>query len=330
MTSFVTGGTGFIGANVVRALLASGESVKVLVRPGADLSNLKGLDIELVEGDLSDRRVLARGISGCHRVYHVAALYTFWAREHDLLHKVNVEGTRNVLDAARAQEVERVVYTSSVAALAVPVDETPITETTPVDPTRIIGAYKRSKYMAERLALDYAAQGLCVVMVNPSYPVGPYDIKPTPSGQMILDFLNRRLPAYVETGMNIVDVEAVALGHLLAAERGEPGERYILGGENLSMQQVLSLLSEITGLPAPRIRLPYRPLLALSYVNAAWASMTGQTPRMTPDTIRMSAHPMYYDASKARSALGFPETDARQALEKAVRWFEENGYVTRR
>ena len=328
MTSFVTGGTGFVGANVIRALLASGEKVRALARRGSNLANLRDLNIELVEGDLSDRDSLARGIAGCQRVYHVAALYTFWVKDRNALHHVNVEGTRNVLETCRAEGVERIVYTSSVAALAVPQDHTPVTEETPVDPSRIIGAYKRSKYDAEQVALEAATAGAPVVIVNPSYPVGPYDIKPTPSGQMVVDFLNGRMPAYVDTGMNIVDVEAVALGHLLAAENGRVGERYILGGENLRMGEVLDLLSEITGRPAPRIRLPHRPLLALSYLNAGWARLTGKTPRMTPDTIRMSAHPMFYDAAKAHRELGFPSTAARDALEKAVDWFSENGYVT--
>ena len=329
MTAFVTGGTGFVGANVIRALLAAGDEVRALVRPGSNLANLRGLDVDLVEGDLTDRGSLARGMAGCQRVYHVAALYTFWARDRNALHRVNVEGTRNVLEACRAEGVERVVYTSSVAALAVPQDTTPVTEETPIDPEKIIGAYKRSKYDAEQVALEAVSAGVPVVIVNPSYPVGPHDIKPTPSGQMIVDFLNGRMPAYVDTGMNIVDVEAVAQGHLLAAEQGIVGERYILGGENLRMGEVLGLLSAITGRPAPRFRLPHRPLLALSYFNAAWARLTGKTPRMTPDTIRMSAHPMFYNADKAYRDLGFPKTSPRDALEKAVRWFVDNGYAAR-
>lgn len=329
MTSFVTGGTGFIGANVIRALLAVGDEVRVLVRPDSNRANLQGLPIETVEGDLSNVDALVRGMAGCHRVYHVAALYTFWPKGRDALHRVNVEGTRNVLEACRLQGVERVVYTSSVAALAVPLDTTPVTEETPIDPERIIGAYKRSKYEAEQVALKAAASGVPVVIVNPSYPVGPYDIKPTPSGQMIVDFLNGRMPAYVDTGMNIVDVEAVAQGHVLAAERGTVGERYILGGENLRMREVLALLSEITGRPAPRIRLPHRPLLALSHLNAAWARVTGKTPRMTPDTIRMSTHAMFYDAAKAYRELGLPRTSSCEALAKAVRWFQEHGYASR-
>ena len=328
MTSFVTGGTGFIGANVIRALLAEGERVRALVQPGSNRANLEGLDLEIIEGDLSSVDTLARGMEGCHRVYHVAALYTFWPSDRDALHRANVEGTRHVLEACRRQGVERIVYTSSVAALAVPIDTTPVTEQTPIDPERIIGAYKRSKYDAEQVALEAAAAGMPVVIVNPSYPVGPYDIKPTPSGRMIVDFLNGRMPAFVDTGMNIVDVEAVAQGHLLAAKKGRVGERYILGGENLRMGEVLALLSEITGRPAPRLRLPHRPLLALSYLNAGWARLTGKTPRMTPDTIRMSAHPMFYDSSKAVRDLGFSLEPAHGSLEKAVRWFAKNGYVS--
>ena len=329
--SLVTGGTGFIGANVVRALVDAGDDVRVLVRASSDRSNLDGLGVALAEGDLGDRDSLQAAMDGCSRVFHIAALYSFWVRDPDALFEANVEGTRNVLEAAAAAHVDRIVYTSSVAALAAPhAAAKPVTEETPIDISRIIGAYKRSKYLAEQVALEHVERGAPVVIVNPSFPVGPYDIKPTPSGRLILDFLNRRMPAYVRTGLNVVDVEDVARGHLLAAERGRVGERYILGGENLSMRAILQLLSEITGLPSPRVRLPYRPVLALSYVNAGWARMAKRTPRMTPDTIRMTRHPMYYDPGKAIEELGFPRTSARVALEKAVRWFTESGYVTRR
>ncbi len=321
MKVLVTGGTGFIGSSIVRALLLAGHDVRALVREGADTRNLAGLDIERVTGDITDPESLTAAIRGCTHVFHAAALYSFWVTQPGLIERVNVGGTRNVLQAALDAGVERVVYTSSVAALAVPSRDRPVDEATPVDPSAIIGAYKRSKYAAEQVALEYAAKGLRVVIVNPSFPVGPRDIKPTPTGQTILDFINHRLPAYVDTGMNVVDVEDVAQGHLLAAEKGKIGERYILGGRNMSMREFLGVLEKITGIPAPRVRLPYAPLLALSYVNAAWCRMTKNTPRMTPDTIRMSRHYMYYDPSKAINELGMPQTPPEVALKKAVDWF---------
>jgi dihydroflavonol-4-reductase len=327
MKALVTGGTGFIGANVVRALLARGYRVRVLLRPGSNRRNLEGLQVELAWGDIRDRGSLERALEGCSLLFHVAALYSFWVRPRNLIYEVNVEGTRNALQAALERGLERVVYTSSVAALGLPKGKEPADETTPVEPEAIIGDYKRSKYLAEQVALQFAERGLPVVIVNPSLPVGPYDIKPTPSGRIILDFLNRRMTAYMDTGMNIVDVEDVALGHLLAAEKGRVGERYILGGENLTMKELLALLAEITGLPAPKIKLPYYPLLGLSYLNAAFCTLTGATPRMTPETIRMSRHYMFYNPSKAVRELGFPQTPARTALQKAVDWFRANGYV---
>jgi len=321
MRAFVTGGTGFIGANVVRALLARGFKVRALVRPNSDRSNLEGLAIELVHGDVRDFPSVKRGIEGCQLVFHVAAMYSFWVRPRRLLYEVNVDGTRNVLQAALELGVERVVYTSSVAALGLREDGQPADEDTPVNPKVIIGDYKRSKYLAQEVALAYAKKGLPVVIVNPTFPVGPYDIKPTPTGQVIVDFLNRRMPAYLDTGMNVVAASDVAEGHLLAAEKGRVGEKYILGGENLTMRELLETLSGITGLPAPRVRLPYHPILALSYLNAAWCRLAGGTPRMTPDTVRMSRHYMFFSPRKAVEELGLPQTPAEEALRRAVDWF---------
>ena len=328
MKAFVTGGTGFIGSSVVRTLLDRNVGVRALCRAGSVRTNLDGLDIEVVEGDLRDPESLRCGMAGCELVFHVGALYSFWVRPRSLIYDVNVEGTRRVLDAAKAASVERVVYTSSVATLGLRDDGEPADETTPTTLGQVVGDYKKSKVLAEQVALDHAKQ-LPIVIVNPSFPVGPRDIKPTPTGQTILDFLNRRMPAYVETGMNVVDVEDVALGHWLAAEAGRIGERYILGGENVSMKGMLDLLSDITGLPSPRVRVPYRPILALSYLNAAFCRVFPRvTPRMTPETIRMSSHLMYFDPGKAVRELGFPQTPARDALAKAVDWYQENGYVT--
>jgi len=323
MRALVTGGTGFIGSSIVRELLRANFEVRALVRRGSDTRNLDGLDIERVIGDITDPESLARCVRGCTHVFHAAALYSFWVTQPGLIEQVNVDGTRNVLEAALEAGVERVVYTSSVAALAVPQKGIPVDESTPVDPKEIIGAYKKSKYAAEQVALGFAKKGLPVVIVNPSFPVGPRDIKPTPTGETILDFVNHRLPAYVDTGINVVDVEDVAQGHLLAAEKGRIGERYILGGKNMSMKEFLGILAEITGIAAPRVRLPYGPLLALSYVNAGWCRITKTTPRMTPDTIRMSRHYMYYDPTKAIEELGLPQTPPEVALQKAVNWFRK-------
>lgn len=321
MRALVTGGTGFIGSSIVRELLRAGYCVRALVRKNSDTRNIDGLDIERVTGDITDFSSLKEAMTGCTHVFHAAALYSFWVRTPSLIEHVNVDGTRNVLQAALEEGVERVVYTSSVAALAVPEKGRPVDESTPVDPKRIIGAYKKSKYEAEQVALEYVKKGLPVVIVNPSFPVGPRDIKPTPTGQTILDFLNHRLPAYVDTGMNVVDVEDVARGHLLASEKGRIGERYILGGKNMQMKEFLAILEKITGIPAPHLQIPYAPLLALSYLNAAWCRITGTTPRMTPDTIRMSRHYMYYDPAKAIEELGMPQTPPEVALKKAVDWF---------
>jgi len=330
MRAFVTGGTGFIGSSVVRTLLDRGVEVRALCRSGSNRRNLDGLDVEIVEGDLLDAESLRWGMTGCGLVFHVGALYSFWVRPRRLIYDVNVEGTRTVFAVAKAAGVERVVYTSSVAALGLRDDGEPADETTPTDLNQVVGDYKKSKYLAEQVALEYARE-MPIVIVNPSYPVGPRDIKPTPTGQTILDFLNRKMPAYIDTGMNVVDVEDVALGHWLAAEKGRVGERYILGGENVTMKRMLELLAEITGLSAPTVRVPYRPILALSYLNVAFCRLFPRiTPRMTPETIRMSSHLMYFDPSKAVREIGFPQTPAKDALAKAVTWFEENGYVMRR
>ncbi len=322
MKVLVTGATGFIGANIVRVLLKKGYSVRALVRPNSDRRNLDGLGVEFAVGDVRDRNSIKRSMNGCRLVFHTAALYSFWVRPRRLIYDINVKGTRNVLQTALEKGVERVVYTSSVATLGLRKDGKPADETTPVDPLKIVGDYKKSKYLAEQVALEFAKK-FPVVIVNPSFPVGPYDIKPTPTGRVILDFLNRKMPAYVETGVNVVAVKDVALGHLLAAEKGRVGERYILGGENVTMRGLLKLLSEVTGLPAPRVRLPYYPVLALSYINAAACALTDTIPRMTPETIRMSRHYMFFDPSKAVQEIGLPQTPARDALHRAVEWFKK-------
>lgn len=327
MRALVTGGTGFIGANVVRALLERGYVVRVMVRRGANRMNLAGLDVEQAEGDVRDLASVRNAISGCGHVFHVGALYAFWVRPRRLVYEVNVDGTRNVLQAAWEARVDRAVHTSSVAALGVRDDGCPADETTPPLARTLVGDYKRSKFLAQAVATEFARRGLPVVIVNPSFPVGPYDRRPTPTGQVIVDYLNGRLPAYVDTGLNVVAVEDVALGHVLAAEEGRPGELYILGGENLTMQDFLGLLAEVSGLPAPRVCLPSAPLVPLAYLNATWSTLTGAVPRLTPDTVRMARHRMFYDPGKAVRELGLPQTPVREALRRAVAWFQGNGYV---
>lgn len=326
MKALITGASGFVGANLVRALLQKGFAVRALVRPLSNTRTLQGLDVEFVRGDVRDLSSVKRAIQGCSLVFHVAALYAFWVRPRKLLYDVNVEGTRNVLQTAWDVKVERVVHTSSVAALGGTCDDAPLDES--VEEPWFVGDYQRSKFLAERVAREFVGKGLPVVIVNPAMPVGPYDAKPTPSGQVMVDFLNRRMPAYVDTRLNVVDVEAVALGHILAAERGRVGERYILGGENLTLEQLLGKLSQITGLPAPRMKLPYDPLLVAAHINTAVRSLLpGSALRLTPESLRMARYHPYFSSEKAARELGFPIRPVDEALHKAVQWFRENGYV---
>ena len=328
MRTFVTGGTGFIGGALVRHLLEGGHQVRALVRPGADTRQLDGLPVETVEGDLANDGSLQQGIAGCDWVFHVAALYSYWGHPPEAFTQTNVEGTRRVLEAARREGVARVVYTSSIAALGVHSDRTPATEDTPSSLEDRIGAYQRSKFLAQQVAEEYAQQGLPVVIVNPSTPVGVGDHKPTPTGQIIVDYLNGRMFAYVDTGLNIVDVEDVAAGHLLAAERGRIGERYILGGENLTLRQILDLLAEISGGPPARYRIPHPVAQAWSYLDVALARLSPRrVPAATPEKVRLSRRYEFFDAGKAVRELGLPQTPAREALRKAVEWYLANGYA---
>lgn len=328
MRTFVTGGTGFIGGAVVRRLLEAGHEVRALVRPSSDIRQLDGLPVERVVGDLGDRDNVQRGISGCDWVFHIAALYSYWGHHWDDFYRTNVEGTRQVLEAARLEGVKRLVYTSSIAVLGVHKDRTPATEDTLGTLADRIGSYQRSKFLAEESAREHVQQGLPVVIVNPSTPVGVGDHKPTPTGQIIVDFLNGRMPAYVDTGLNIVDVEDVAAGHLLAAEQGRVGERYILGGENLTLKQVLDLLAEISGRPHVRFRIPHSVALAWSYVDASLARLSPRrTPAATPEKVRLSHRHEFFDSGKAIRELGLPQTPAREALRKAVEWYRTHGYA---
>ena len=327
MKAFVTGATGFIGASLVRELLKDNVEVRALARPGSDRRNLAGLDLEVWEGDLLDRDSLARGVTGCDYLFHAAADYRLWTTDPAAMYAINVDGTRALFSAALESGVSRVVYTSSVGTLGNPGDGTPGTESAPVTMADMVGHYKKSKFLAEREAESFLQRGLPLVIVNPSTPVGPLDIKPTPTGKIIVDFLNRKMPAYLDTGLNLIDVEDCARGHILALSRGRIGEKYILGNENLTLRQIFSLLEEVAGLPAPRIRLPYTPILLAAYVNEAIASLTRREPLIPLAGVQMARKFMFFDSSKAVRELGLPQRPAREALSRAVEWFRASGYA---
>jgi dihydroflavonol-4-reductase len=325
--NLVTGGTGFVGAHVVRALLAKGRPVRCLVRPRSRRNNLDGLPVEIAEGDLSDPASLACAMGGVSTLYHVAADYRLFAKDPQELYRSNAGGTENILAAAAGAGVSRIVYTSSVGALGLKADGSSADETAPVSRDEVVGHYKKSKYDAERVAEAWAGKGLPVVIVNPSTPVGELDVKPTPTGQVIVDFLNRRIPAYVDTGLNLVDVRDVAAGHLLAAEKGTPGEKYILGNRNMALKEILDVLARLTGLPAPKVRLPHVVPLAIAAVDTFLSRALGKTPRVSVEGVRMSMHRMFFDASKAVRELGLPQSPVEDALGRAVAWFRGHGYV---
>jgi dihydroflavonol-4-reductase len=320
--TLVTGATGFLGWHVARLLVERGHSVRALVRPPG---KLRELDAEAVPGDLRDPDSLARAAAGCGLVFHVAADYRLWAADESELYRSNVDGTRNLLQAARNAGVDRVVYTSTVGCIGVPPGGEG-DETSPVRLEDMAGAYKRSKFLAECLALEFAASGLPVVIVNPTAPVGDHDIKPTPTGRIVVDFLKGGMPAFIDTGLNVVDARDVALGHLLACERGGVGERYILGAENITLQQILGKLSALTGRPAPRVKLPYAVAYAAGVVNTAWARVTGRPPRAPLDAVRMARKKMFVSHAKATRELGYSPGPAGVALARAVEWFQANGY----
>ncbi len=322
MKTFVTGATGFIGSHIVRQLLADGRDVRVLVRKNADISNLKGLDVELWYGDLQDHDSLQRGLSGCQVLYHAAADYRLWTRHPEEMYRINVDGTTAILEAALQLGLSRVVYTSSVGTLGNPGDGTPGSETTPVSFDDMVGHYKKSKFLAEHRAESFIPRGLPLVIVNPSTPVGARDIKPTPTGKIIVDFLNRAMPAYLDTGLNIIDVEDCARGHILAEQKGQVGQKYILGNRNLTLCQIFNLLEQSTGVKAPRVRLPYRPILLAAYLNEALSRLTGKEPLIPLAGVQMAAKFMYFDSSKAVKELGLPQSPIEEALNKAVAWFQ--------
>jgi dihydroflavonol-4-reductase len=328
MRALVTGATGFVGAAIARALAAAGWQVRVLVRGGSDRSNLQQLAVEVVEGDLADLGSIERALDGCAGVFHAAADYRLGARDPKQLYRTNVEGTRNILNAARTARVARIVYTSSVATIGIASDGAPGEERTPVALSNMIGHYKRSKYLAEEVVRDAARAGVPVVIVNPSTPVGPGDIKPTPTGQLVLDAACGRMPAYVDTGLNIVHVDDVAAGHLLAYERGAPGERYILGGEDMTLQEILAQIARLVGRQPPRIRLPYAAVLPIAYLAEAFAKVSGRSGRVTLEGVRMSRKRMFFSSSKAVNELGYRWRPPLEAFEDALQWFRGRGLLT--
>jgi dihydroflavonol-4-reductase len=323
--ALVSGASGFVGAAVARALLRAGWPVRVLLRAGSDRSNLADLGVELAIGELGDVASLETALAGCDALFHVAAEYRLWTPDPASLYRSNVEGTRNLLSAARRVGVARIVYTSSVATLGLRADGLPADEQTGAQLSDMIGHYKRSKYLAEQWVLEAAREGLPVVIVNPSTPVGPGDIKPTPTGRMVLDAVNGRMPAYVDTGLNIVHVDDVAEGHLRALQHGRIGERYILGGTDMTLREILETIAALVGRPAPRVRLPHALVLPLAYLAEAFARLAHTDTRITVDGVRMARHHMYFSSAKAARELGYRSRPPQQALEDAIRWFQARG-----
>jgi dihydroflavonol-4-reductase len=321
----VTGASGFLGWHVARVLLERGYPVRALVRPG---SRVDGLDVERATGDLRDPASLERAVSGCGLLFHVAADYRLWSKDPGELYRSNVEGTRNLLEAARSAGIERVVYTSTVGCIGIPHGGLG-DETTPVTLAEMAGDYKRSKFLAEQVVQEFARGGFPVVIVNPTAPIGDHDVKPTPTGKIVLDFLNGDMPAFIDTGLNVVDVRDTAEGHLMACERGRAGERYILGSENLTLEQILGHLAEITGRKPPRMKLPYAVAWCAGACSTAWAGFTGTPPRVPIEGVRMARKKMWVTHEKARRELGFEPGPAHTALTRAVQWFQGRGSLAR-
>ena len=328
MKAFVTGATGFVGSHVARALAEQGADLRLLVRPTSPTANIEGLRGDRVVGDLCDLESLKSAMAGCDVVFHVAADYRLWARDPREMYRSNVEGTRNVIQAAQLASVRRVVYTSSVSTMGFTRNGHLAHEDSPVNLREMIGHYKKSKFQAESLALEAGRNGAAVIVVNPTTPVGERDIKPTPTGRIIVDFLKRKFPAYVDTGLNLVDVKECARGHVTAMEKGKPGERYLLGGENLSLKQILDKLAAITGLPSPRVKLPYAVALATGVVDTAIRGvLLRREPRVTIDAVRMGRKKMFVSSAKAERELGWQIVPVDNALRRAVEWFREYRYA---
>jgi dihydroflavonol-4-reductase len=328
MPAFITGATGFLGSHVARVLEEQGADLRLLVRAGSDTRNLDGLRGERLAGDLRDPASLEKAIAGCEVVFHVAADYRLWVRDPAQMYRSNVEGTRVLLRLARKHGVRRVVYTSSVATMGFRMNGHPADEDSPVSLRDMIGHYKRSKFLAEEVAVAASGEGTDVIIVNPTTPVGERDIKPTPTGRIVVDFLKKKFPAYVDTGLNLVDVTACARGHVAALERGKTGERYILGGENLTLKQILDKLAVITGLPSPKVRLPYAVALATGVVDEMLIGrILGREPRVTIDAVRMGRKRMFVSSAKAERDLGWQIVAVDGALRRAVAWFHDKGYA---
>ncbi len=327
MKAFLTGASGFIGGHVLRALEAEGTPVRCLVRGGSSRRNLAASRAEVIEGDLTDPTVVRRAVVGCSRVFHGAADYRLFARRPAEIYASNVEGTRNVLAAAIDAGVERIVYTSTVGTLGPLPDDSPADETSPVTLADMVGHYKRSKYRAKQVAKQFAEQGAPIVIVHPSAPVGEADWKPTQTGRIVVDFLRRRMPATVDTGLNLIDVRDVASGHLLAATKGRLGEEYILGHRNMTLREIFQVLAEITGLPAPRLEVPHWIPLGIAALDTALSKVLPREPWLPLEAVQLARHKMYFDPSKAVRELGLPQTPVEEALRRAVDWYRDNGYV---
>ncbi len=327
MKTLITGANGFVGSAVMRCLLEAGHDIRVMVRPGSERRNLEGLSVEIIEGDLQDKASLEQAVKDCNAVFHVAADYRLWIPDPDNMYRTNVTGTRDLMLASTEAGVEKIVYTSSVAVLGLNNDRSPANEETPMTIEEIIGHYKRSKYLAEKEVIRLVEENqLPAVIVNPSTPLGPRDIKPTPTGGIVVDTLNNRMPAYVDTGLNITHVDDVARGHLLAFEKGKIGERYILGGENLSLQTILGIICDLSDKNPPMIKLPHNLILPIAWCMERWADISKKEPRATVDEIRMSRKHMYFSSDKAVKELGYQFRPAKEAINDAIEWFIKNGY----
>lgn len=328
MLAFVTGATGFLGSHVARVLSESGADLRLLVRPTSDLRNIQGLRSDLAVGDLREPETFAKALAGCDALFHVAADYRIWVRDPNEMYRSNVDGTRFLLSAAQKYGVRRLVYTSSVATMGFKADGSPADEDSPVSLNDMIGPYKRSKFLAEQVAVDAAKSGVDVVIVNPTTPVGEQDIKPTPTGRIVVDFLKKKFPAYVDTGLNLVDATECARGHVAALENGKRGERYILGGENLTLKQILDRLASITGLPSPTVKVPHFVALGAAVVDELWTGrIRGKEPRATVDAVRMGRKKMFVTSAKAEREIGWKILPVEAALRRATDWFRANGYA---
>jgi dihydroflavonol-4-reductase len=328
MSTLVTGAAGFLGSHVTRQLVARGDDVRVLLRASSTNRAIADLPLEYVTGDLRDPASLERAMKGVKRVFHVAADYRLWAKRKQDIYDSNVGGTKNLLEAAKRAGVEQLIYTSTVATIAVDRPQHP-NEFTDAKLGEMVGHYKRSKWMAEREALGAAKSGLPVIVAMPTTPVGPWDWKPTPTGKIILDFLNGNMPGYVKTGLNFVGVEECAAGHLLVAEKGKVGERYLLGGENLTLKEMLDTLAKITGLRAPMLKIPHGLALGVAYANTAFSRLVGREPQIPVEAVKIARHMMFVDCARAKRELGFQAGPVAAALERAVRWYEANGYIAK-